>query len=181
MKNLFTGLAVIILLVILATNTYSQSDGTFVASAYAENSAVSIPASIVPSPEAKQAEAEAEPDGKFTYSGYFDTYYFANLNNPASRSNLGSSGISRGFDRYSGQFQLGMFLSRVAYSFKNTEFVGEIGFGPNAEYGSYGNDFRYRWGTVVANSTYSAIMIKQAYMTMKASDKLSFKIGRAHV
>ena len=42
-----------------------------------------------------------------SFSGYFDTYYFGNFNNPSTRDNLGSSGISRGFDRYVGQFQLG--------------------------------------------------------------------------
>ena len=113
-----------------------------------------------------------------SFSGYFDTYYFSNLNNPATRTNLGSSGISRGFDRYPGQFQLGMFLTRMTYSHRNTEFVGEVGFGPNVEYGSYGNDFRYKWGTVLANSTYSSILIKQAYITLKASEKLSFTMGQ---
>ncbi len=128
--------------------------------------------------KAQEDEKKDEDKGKFTYSGYFDTYYFANLNQPATRNNLGSSGISRGFDRYVGQFQLGMFLNRMSYAYKNTEVVGEIGFGPNVEYGSYGNDFRYRWGTVVANSTYSAIMIKQAYINVKATDKLTITAGQ---
>ena len=137
--------------------------------------------SIVTAGEVAQNKAEEEEkpvEGKFTYSGYFDTYYFANLNQPSTRNNLGNSGISRGFDRYVGQFQLGMFLNRMSYAYKNTEVVGEIGFGPNVEYGSYGNDFRYKWGTVVANSTYSAIMIKQAYINLKANDKLTFTMGQ---
>jgi hypothetical protein len=116
--------------------------------------------------------------GKLSYSGYFDTYYFTNLNNPASRNNLGSSGVSRGFDRYVDQFQLGMFLSRINYANDKAEVVGEIGFGPNVEYGSYGNDFRYKWGTVLANTTYSSLMIKQAYITYKASKRLSFTAGQ---
>ncbi len=128
--------------------------------------------------QAREEDKQEEDKGKFTYSGYFDTYYFANLNQPSTRNNLGSSGISRGFDRYVGQFQLGMFLNRMSYAYKNTEVVGEIGFGPNVEYGSYGNDFRYRWGTVVANSTYSAIMIKQAYINYKATDKLTLTAGQ---
>jgi hypothetical protein len=129
--------------------------------------------------KAMEDEKKKEEDkGVFTYSGYFDTYYFANLNQPSTRNNLGASGISRGFDRYVGQFQLGMFLNRMSYAYKNTEVVGEIGFGPNVEYGSYGNDFRYRWGTVVANSTYSAIMIKQAYINVKATDKLTITAGQ---
>src|SRR3954465_3809414 len=102
-------------------------------------------APIITAGEMAVEEKKEEVKGAFTYSGYFDTYYFANLNKPASRNNLGASGISRGFDRYVGQFQLGMFLNRMSYVYKNTEVVGEIGFGPNVEYGSYGNDFRYRW------------------------------------
>jgi hypothetical protein len=125
-----------------------------------------------------QNESASETKGKLSYSGYFDTYYFGNLNNPATRNNLGSSGVARGFDRYVGQFQLGMFLSRINYSNDKAEVVGEIGFGPNVEYGSYGNDFRYKWGTVLANSTYSSLMIKQAYVTYKATAKLSITMGQ---
>jgi len=135
---------------------------------------------IVTEGEKKAAaeEPKEEDKGKFTYSGYFDTYYFANLNSPSSRNNLGASGISRGFDRYSGQFQLGMFLNRMTYAYKNTEVVAEIGFGPNVEYGSYGSDFRYRWGSVIANNTYSALLIKQAYINYKPTDKLTFTMGQ---
>lgn len=122
--------------------------------------------------------AKEEPAAGFKFSGYLDTYYFANLNNPSSRSNLGASGISRGFDRYPGQFQLGMLMTRMSYANKWGEVVGEVGWGPNAEYGSYGNDFRYKWGSVVANSTISALFIKQAYINLKASDKLTFTMGQ---
>ena len=110
----------------------AQSDGVIIARA-------DTPPPVSASSAAPAEEAPA-PEGKFTFSGYFDTYYFANLNNPSTRSNLGSSGISRGFDRYSGQFQLGMFLTRMSYAYGNTEVVGEVGYGPNVEYGSYGNE-----------------------------------------
>src|ERR1041385_7214573 len=119
---------------------------------------------------------EESPALKF--SGYFDTYFFANLNNPSTRNNLGSSGSARGFDRFSNQFQLGMFLTQINYTNKNVEFVGEVGYGPNMQYASYGSDFRYKWGTVVANNTYTAIFIKQAYIKLKATDKLSFVMGQ---
>jgi hypothetical protein len=113
-----------------------------------------------------------------TLSGYFDTYYFANLNNPSDRSNLGSSGLSRGFDRYPGQFQLGMVLTRIKYVSQKALLTAEIGYGPNVEYGSYGNDFRYKWGTVLANNTTSAILIKQAFIDYKPTDKLTITMGQ---
>lgn len=125
------------------------------------------------------APDKPEPSTRFTYSGYFDTYYFMNFNKPASRDNLGSSGISRGFDRYPGQFQLGMFLNRIQYTNKNTEVIGEIGFGPNAEYGSYGSSINYSWGTMLSNhGTYTAIMIKQAYINYKVTDKFTITTGQ---
>src|SRR5687767_2901888 len=99
-------------------------------------------------------ETEEDKDGEFTFSGYFDTYYFANLNKPLSQTSLGESGIARGFDRKVGQFQLGMLMARMAYSYKSVELVGEVGWGPNIEYGSYGNVIGYQWGSVIANSTY---------------------------
>jgi len=158
-------------LILIPNFLTAQSDGVVIARADTPP-----PATALASVPAEEAPAPAE--GKFTFSGYFDTYYFANLNNPATRSNLGSSGISRGFDRYSGQFQLGMLLTRMSYAYGNTEVVGEVGYGPNMEYGSYGSDFRYKWGSVVANSTYSAIMIKQAYINYKPTDNLTLTIGQ---
>jgi hypothetical protein len=122
--------------------------------------------------------AATDNAGRLQVSGYFDTYYFTNLNKPSNRNNLGSSGVSRGFDRYVDQFQLGMFLTRTSYSNKWGELVGEIGYGPNVEYGSYGNDVRYKWGTVIANSTYTALLIKQAYINFKATEKLTFTAGQ---
>jgi hypothetical protein len=129
-------------------------------------------------PAEEKVAQQDEPKEKLSLSGYFDTYYFANLNKPSTRNSLGSSGVSRGFDRYTGQFQLGMFMARMNYSYKTAGFVAEVGWGPNMEYGSYGSDFRYRWGTVIANNTYSAVMLKQAYFTVKATDNLSVMAGQ---
>jgi hypothetical protein len=124
------------------------------------------------------AEEPKEDKGEFTFSGYFDTYYFANLNNPASRDNLGQSGISRGFDRKVGQFQIGMIMAHMGYSYKSVEFVGEVGWGPNVEYGSYGSAPGYPWGSVIAQTNVSSVMIKQAYINVKATDKLTFTMGQ---
>lgn len=130
---------------------------------------------------AKQAMAQAVEDStkksNFKFSGYFDTYYFMNFNNPNSRNNLGSSGISRGFDRKAGQFQLGMVMTRLEYNLKKADFVAELGFGPNVEYGSYGNVLGYKLGAD-SNTILSAAMIKQAYINYKATDKLTFTLGQ---
>ncbi len=177
MKKILSGFLCLSLSGLFTNVALAQGELT---ASIAKPAVVSTDEKIVTVGEAKAAAEEEKPEdkGKFTYSGYFDTYYFANLNSPSSRNNLGSSGISRGFDRYVGQFQLGMFLNRMSYAYKNTEVVAEIGFGPNVEYGSYGSDFRYRWGTVVANSTYSALMIKQAYINYKPTDKLTLTMGQ---
>ncbi len=177
MKKILSGFLCLSLSSLITNSALAQGELT---ASIAKPAVVSTDEKIVTAGEAKAAAEEEKPEdkGKFTYSGYFDTYYFANLNAPASRNNLGSSGISRGFDRYVGQFQLGMFLNRMSYAYKNTEVVAEIGFGPNVEYGSYGSDFRYKWGTVIANNTYSALMIKQAYINYKPSDKLTLTMGQ---
>jgi hypothetical protein len=127
--------------------------------------------------EANEGANKVE-DASLSFSGYLDTYYFTNFNRPSSRTNLGSSGISRGFDRNVDQFQLGMLLFRLKYAYKNVQLLSEVGYGPNVEYGSYGSDFRYKWGTVLANTTYTAIMIKQAYLNFDATSKLSFTVGQ---
>ncbi len=112
------------------------------------------------------------------FSGYFDTYFFTNFNQPSTRNNLGNCGCARGFDRFTNQFQLGMLLTQINYTQDNVEFVGEVGFGPSMQYASYGSDFRYKWGTVLANNTYTAVFIKQAYIKLKATKKLSFVMGQ---
>jgi hypothetical protein len=146
---------------------------------YSQDVAAASPTTTPAEVKAEEPAAEAEDtDGKFSFSGYFDTYYFMNFNKPASRNNLGMSGIARGFDRYVGQFQLGMLMTRMQYSYKSVELVGEVGWGPNVEYGSYGSDVRYKWGTVLANNTMTAIAIKQAYINLKASDKLTLTAGQ---
>jgi hypothetical protein len=66
----------------------------------------------------------------------------------------------------------------MSYSYKSVELVSEVGWGPNVEYGSYGNDFRYKWGTVLANNTTTAVAIKQAYINVKPTDKLTLTMGQ---
>lgn len=139
--------------------------------------------SVIAKPSEKDSTASStksseKENQRLKFSGYFDTYYTVNFNQPANNSNLGNSEVARGFDRYAGQFQLGMFLNQLAYAHDNIEFLGEVGFGPNIQYASYGSDFRYKWGTVVANNSYTAVFIKQAYVKVKASEKLSFTLGQ---
>jgi hypothetical protein len=114
----------------------------------------------------------------FSFSGYFDTYYFGNFNNPSTRDNLGSSGISRGFDRYVGQFQLGMVMAHMGYAYKNVELVTELGWGPNINYASYGSDFRYKYGAMIANNTYTAVFIKQAFINYKPAENFTVTMGQ---
>jgi hypothetical protein len=124
-----------------------------------------------------QAVEDTTKKSSFKFSGYLDTYYFMNFNQPNSRNNLGSSGVSRGFDRKAGQFQLGMIMTRFEYNLKKADVVAELGFGPNVEYGSYGNVLGYKLGAD-SNSIISAAMIKQAYVNYRATDKLTFTLGQ---
>jgi hypothetical protein len=114
--------------------------------------------------EVKEGE---EGKGSFAFSGYLDSYYMANFNKPASRSNLGQAGTARVFDQKSGQFQLGLVQAKVAYTNSKSEAVVDLTFGPNANLGNYGN---------TAFST--AMAIKQAYFTYKFTDKFSMTAGQ---
>ncbi|WP_345268917.1 porin [Nibrella viscosa] len=113
-----------------------------------------------------------ENKGKFTFSGYIDSYYFANFNRPASRSNLGAAGNARAFDQRAGQFSLGLVQTRIGYSTTKSDVVVDLAFGPNADLGNYGNLV----GPLGSNST--ALAIKQAYFNWKATDKLTFTAGQ---
>lgn len=119
------------------------------------------------------SQEKTEDKGKFTFSGYIDSYYMANFNNPVDRSNLGASGTARAFDVKSEQFSLGLVQAKMAYSTSKIDIVGDLTFGPNADLGNYGNVIGRLPG-----STGTALAIKQAYVTWKATDKLSLTMGQ---
>jgi len=112
-----------------------------------------------------------EDKGKFTFSGYVDSYYLGNFNRPKSRSNLGASN-ARAFDQRSGQFSLGLVQTRIGYSAAKSDVVVDLTFGPNADLGQYGNLL----GPLGSGS--SALAIKQAYFNWKATEKLTFTAGQ---
>ena len=114
-----------------------------------------------------EVKEEEESKGAFAFSGYLDSYYSANFNKPASRSNGGANGTARVFDTRSGQFSLGLVQTKVAYTNDKSEAVVDLTFGPNANMGNYGN---------AVFST--ALAIKQAYFTYKFTDKFSMTAGQ---
>ncbi|WP_374757882.1 porin [Dyadobacter sandarakinus] len=121
-----------------------------------------------------EVKDEEEAKGAFAFSGYLDSYYMANFNKPASRSNLGAAGTARVFDRKAGQFSLGLVQAKVAYTNAKSEAVVDLTFGPNADYGNYGNLLSPLDGA----STSTALAIKQAYFTYKFTDKFSMTAGQ---
>lgn len=118
--------------------------------------------------EVKEGE---EGKGSFAFSGYLDSYYMANFNKPASRSNMGRAN-ARVFDQKSGQFSLGLVQAKAVYTNTKSEAVVDLTFGPNADLGNYGNVL----GPLGSTST--ALAIKQAYFTYKFTDKFSMTAGQ---
>src|SRR5690349_980403 len=125
MKNPRIGSLSYILVVFATAFSYDAlSQDVLVASAEAKTSPIVNEPLVTEGEkeEAKKAEDE-EDEGKLTVSGYLDTYYFHNFNNPASRNNMGVSGVGRGFDRKVDQFTLGMVQTIFTYSNKKSEMV----------------------------------------------------------
>ncbi|MEZ0610685.1 porin [Fibrella sp. WM1] len=140
--------------------------------------AAAVVATAQPAATAPKAEGD---DGKFTFSGYLDTYYFGNFNNPASQSNLGLgraadgsviNGNARAFDQKSGQFGIGLIQAKATYTSSKVDAVMDMAFGPFADLGNYGNNV----GFLGAGST--SLAIKQAYISLKATSKLTFTAGQ---
>ncbi|MEY2705240.1 MAG: hypothetical protein RL407_1302 [Bacteroidota bacterium] len=130
----------------------------------------------LPTPEKVEEEKK-----ELSISGYIDSYYFTNFNRPASRDNMGVSGVGRGFDRKADQFALGMVQTMFTYTTNKSEMVVDLAFGPNAQYGNYGNvptafpAYGYQFGK---DDLFSSMIIKQAYFNYHVSDKLSFTLGQ---
>ena len=116
------------------------------------------------------SQEKAEDKGKFTFSGYIDSYYMTNFNNPRNMKNTGASGTARAFDQKTG-FSLGLVQTKIAYATSKSDVVVDLAFGPNADLGNYGNAFG-----PLGNGT--SLAIKQAYFNWKATDKLTFTAGQ---
>ncbi|GAB3885231.1 porin [Spirosoma agri] len=117
--------------------------------------------------------------GKFTFSGYMDTYYIGNFNNPKSQSNLGltnngaSPGNARAFDQKAGQFGIGLVQAKATYTADKVDAVMDLTFGTFADLGNYGNNVG-----LLGTPGSTALAIKQAYIVFKATPKLSFTAGQ---
>ncbi|RAK00412.1 putative OmpL-like beta-barrel porin-2 [Larkinella arboricola] len=129
--------------------------------------------STKPQVVATPMETGSENKGKFTFSGYIDTYYSGNFNNPRSSSNLGAAGTARVFDQRSGQILLGLIQTKIGYSTDKVDAVLDLTFGPNADLGNYGNVI----GPLGGGGT-SLAAIKQAYINWKVSDKFAVMAGQ---
>jgi len=127
--------------------------------------------------------------GKFTMSGYIDSYYLTGFNNPRSGNFMGAgqdaggAPVGRAFDRLDKQFALGLVQTKFMYTNAKSEMVIDLTFGPNAELGNFGNTA----GTTnlyVPKRTYQSQLygtsaaIKQAYFTYKFTDKFSMTAGQ---
>jgi len=129
-------------------------------------------------------KVEAKPS-PFTFSGYIDSYYMYNLNNPLSGNNLGQSGTARAFDQRANTIGIGLVQTKFGYTHKRSDVVVDLTFGPNADLGNYGNNPFLSWNpSTVAypggapGYFLGSIAVKQAYFNFKATDKLTFTAGQ---
>ena len=127
----------------------------------------------VSAPTPAVAETAATPE-KFTFSGYLDTYYFGNFNQPFDQLNTGIGGGGRAFDQRAGKFGVGLVQGKATYTSDKIDAVFDLTFGTFADLGNYGNVFSLNSGAATSTS----LAIKQAYLTLKATPKLSFTAGQ---
>ncbi|MDH5397746.1 MAG: porin [Cyclobacteriaceae bacterium] len=113
----------------------------------------------------QDTDEEKESKGSLSLSGYVDTYYSYNFNDPSNSDNFGTTGVGRIFDGYHNQVALGLAQFVTSYSTDRTEIVADIVFGPNAELANFGNV-----GT--------AFSIKQAYVSTTLVDGLTLTMGQ---
>ena len=121
--------------------------------------------------EAPKAVVE-EAKSPLTFSGYVDTYYFANFN--GVQSNLGASGFERIFDQKANNFQVGLAQLKTTYSTDKVTGVIDLTFGNHGDLGNYGNPI----SPLGAEFGSTGFAIKQAYLTWKMSDKVSLTGGQ---
>ncbi|SOE23291.1 Putative beta-barrel porin-2, OmpL-like. bbp2 [Spirosomataceae bacterium TFI 002] len=117
--------------------------------------------------------AQEEKESPITFSGYIDTYYFANMNGTGGPgSNLGASGFERIFDHNANSFQVGMAQMMMTYEKGPLTAVADLVFGNHADLGNYGNIASPLGGTG------TALAIKQAFVSWAMSEKVSLTAGQ---
>jgi hypothetical protein len=121
--------------------------------------------------EVPKAVVEDAPS-PLTFSGYVDTYYFANFN--GVQSNLGASGFERIFDQKANNFQVGLAQLKTTYSTEKVTGVIDLTFGNHGDLGNYGNPI----SPLGAQFGSTGLALKQAYLTWKMSDKVSLTGGQ---
>jgi hypothetical protein len=136
---------------------------------------------------AQDSTSTKKDEGKFTISGYIDSYYNFNLTNLSSSNVSGVAGTARAFDKTANQFALGLVQTKFAYVNKKSELMIDLVFGPNAALGNFGNvpglagyiNPVSSGGEAYGPATYlTSMAIKQAYFKYNITDKLSFTVGQ---
>lgn len=109
---------------------------------------------------------EESKAGSLSISGYVDAYYTYNFNKPPHTAGLAWENAGRIFDIKHNEISLGLAQTKFAYTKGRLTGVIDLTYGPNAALGNFGNVFG------------SDIHIKQAYMDLGITDKLTFTIGQ---
>lgn len=116
--------------------------------------------------------AQPEEEKPLTFSGYVDTYYFANLS--GAQTNLGASGFERIFDQKANNFQVGLAQMKTTYTTGKVTGVIDLTFGNHGDLGNYGNT----QSPLGAGIGTTGLAIKQAYATWNFNDKVSLTAGQ---
>ncbi|MCH7534473.1 MAG: porin [Bacteroidetes bacterium] len=113
-----------------------------------------------------EESSETKPDkGKIIVSGYTDSYYSYNTNNPGALGSWGTNGVGRIFDGVHNQVAVNMLQTKVVYESDRLQIVGDLLFGPGAELANFGN-------------TGTAYSIKQAYIEYEMVENLTLTVGQ---
>ena len=119
-----------------------------------------------------QKVVEDPASSPLTFSGYVDTYYFANFN--GVQSNLGASGFERIFDQKANNFQVGLAQLKTTYTTDKVTGVIDLTFGNHADLGNYGNPL----SPIGQEFGSTGLAIKQAYLTWKMTKNISLTGGQ---
>jgi hypothetical protein len=120
----------------------------------------------------KKNSSPAADENPLKFSGYLDTYYFANFN--GVNSNLGASGIERVFDQKANNFQIGLAQFKTTYTKDKLTSVIDLTFGNHGDLGNYGNKI----SPLGANIGTTGLAIKQAYISYTLGSKATLTAGQ---
>lgn len=133
-------------------------------SLFAQEASVATESTDPPTTEPEKEEVKEEEETSFSFSGYVDAYYQANLTT-SEGADEAPLAFPTSFTDFTNTFGIGNVNLLAEKTMGKVSFVGQVGFGPRATQANGGNGANF------------ASTVQQLYVAYSPSESVTFTLG----